>query len=314
METFQDELDLLAAEVPLAQLNTGAPWSQIAVLARDNKSIAAIHDALVAAEVPVEVVGLSGLLHMPEVIEVVSTLEVIRDLTANPALLTLLAGPRWAIGARDLALLGRRARMLARADGGSAGGERAETPGLAVRASLLEAVSGVDPADLASLGEALESSPGELPYSPQARERFRLLARELEGLRRHVGEPLLDLVRRVVDVTGLEVELASSTSRVASARRDNLATFLDAVSAFAGVDADASLTGLLAYLRAEDEYGQGLSLALPTQADSVKLLTVHRAKGLEWDVVFVPALAEGSSRWPRRRPSGRCHRTSFPRR
>ncbi|MEJ7629972.1 MAG: ATP-dependent helicase, partial [Nocardioidaceae bacterium] len=98
LETYQDELDFLAAEVRRAGAERAVSWSEIAVLARDNASIADIHDRLVASGVPVEVVGLSGLLHMPEVIEVVSTLQVLSDVTANPALLTLLAGPRWAIG------------------------------------------------------------------------------------------------------------------------------------------------------------------------------------------------------------------------
>ncbi|MDQ4086272.1 MAG: PD-(D/E)XK nuclease family protein, partial [Actinomycetota bacterium] len=49
---------------------------------------------------------------------------------------------------------------------------------------------------------------------------------------------------------------------------------------------------LLAYLRAEDAYAQGLPVASPTDANSVKLMTVHKAKGLEWDVVFVPELTE----------------------
>ena len=37
--------------------------------------------------------------------EVVSTLSLLHDLTANADLLNLLTGPRWAIGPRDLALL-----------------------------------------------------------------------------------------------------------------------------------------------------------------------------------------------------------------
>ncbi|MBA2444351.1 MAG: ATP-dependent helicase [Nocardioidaceae bacterium] len=283
LETFGDELAWLAREVPRAHQEMRLPkWSEIGILVRDNKTAYAVHDALVAADVPVEVVGLSGLLTMPEVVEVIATLEILHDVTANAALLRLLTGPRWRIGARDLALLGRRARMLAHPDG-EAGDSMAD--------ALAEAVAGVDPADVVSLLEAMQS-PGAAAFSAEARDRFSLLSSELRELQRHIGEPLLDLVRRVIDTIGIDIELASSNSRVAESRRGNLSTFLDAVSAFAGTDKEASLPGLLAYLQAEEEYGQGLSLALPTEANSVKLLTVHKAKGLEWDVVFVPGLTK----------------------
>lgn len=283
VETFADELRWLAEEVPRAHREMRVPrWSQVGVLVRDNKTAAAVHDALVSADVPVEVVGLSGLLTMPEIVEVIATLEILHDVPANAALLRLLTGPRWRVGARDLALLGKRARMIA-----SVGHGAAES----MADALAEAVAGVDPADIVSLLEAVQS-PGGLLFSAEARERFALLSHELRELQRYVGEPLLDLVRRVIDTIGIDVELAASNSRIAESRRGSLSTFLDAVSTFAGTDRDASLPGLLAYLQAEEEYGQGLSLALPTEANSVKLLTVHKAKGLEWDVVFVPGLTK----------------------
>ena len=75
-----------------------------------------------------------------------------------------------------------------------------------------------------------------------------------------------------------------------SGRRDHLAAFLDAVGNFVSTESDGSLDGLLAYLAAEEEYAAGLDLAVPSEADSVKLLTTHRSKGLEWPVVFVPTL------------------------
>ncbi|MDX6317395.1 MAG: ATP-dependent helicase UvrD/PcrA, partial [Nocardioidaceae bacterium] len=302
LETFFDELDFLSTEVPQAHRSMARPrWSSIGVLVRDNTMAGAVHEALTAVGVPVEVVGLSGLLTTPEVAEVVATLDVLHDVTANASLLALLSGPRWAVGVRDLALLGRRARRLAGSDD-LASIDTGDAPDVA--AELDRAVAGVDSADVVSLLEALDN-PGGAAYSDEARARFAELSAELRDLRRYVGEPLLDLVRRVIDVTGIDVELASSGSAVAAARRDNLASFLDAVAAFAGIDNDASLPGLLAYFEAEEEYGQGLSLALPTEADSVKLLTVHRAKGLEWDVVFLPGVcakvfppSRGRGRWP----------------
>ena len=76
-------------------------------------------------------------------------------------------------------------------------------------------------------------------------------------------------------------------------RRDQLGAFFDAVAGYVDVDGDASLAGLLAYLQAELDTGPGLEQAVPSDREAVKLLTVHRAKGLEWEVVFLPALMKG---------------------
>lgn len=282
-ETYDDELAWLAAEVQRVH-GAGTDWREIGVLTRDNAQAAAVFDVLATQEIPVEIVGLKGLLRLPEVAEVVATLQLISDVTANAALLTLLAGPRWAIGPRDLALLGARSRELA---GLAAGGESFH----GVHEQLAAAVEGADPTEIPSLCDALED-PGELDYSAEARERFSLLAGELRALRRAAGEPILDVVRRIVDVTGIDVELASSVSPAAASRRENLDLFVQAVADFQAVDGQVTLPALLAWLEAEDEFGQGLDVATPSEADSVKLLTVHRAKGLEWDVVFLVGVSE----------------------
>ncbi len=291
LETYDDELAFLAREVTQAHAAMPVPrWSEIGVLTRDNDHAGDVYDVLTLAGVPVEIVGLKGLLRLPEVAEVVATLELLHDLTANASLLTLLVGPRWAIGPRDLALLGRRASRLAR----QSGADQAEAD-LSIDEELAAAVEGSDPADLTSLSDAVDD-PGGDDYSAEARERFALLSGELRTLRGHVGEPLLDLVRRIIDTMGIDIELASSVNPTAQSRRENLDLFVKAVADFQAIDGDVSLAALLAYLTAEDEYGNGLDAATPTEADSVKLLTVHRAKGLEWDVVFLVGVCD--SRFP----------------
>jgi DNA helicase-2/ATP-dependent DNA helicase PcrA len=238
----------------------------------------------------VEIVGLSGLVRLPEVAEVVATLTLLHDVTANSSMLTLLTGPRWAIGPRDLRLLALRAAEVA--------GVRTRAEAATVADQLLQIADGIDASELPALSDALES-PGEAAYSAEALDRFALLATELRRLRTHVGDPLLDLVRRIIDTTGVDVELASATSPAAAARRDNLDLFVKAVAEFQSVDGDVTLPALLAYLTAEDDQGNGLDVATPTAADSVKLLTVHRAKGLEWSSVF--CVGVGETRFPSNR-------------
>ena len=288
-ERAADELRWLAGSVHRVH-DAGTPWAEIGVLCRDNAHAAEVYDALTEGDIPVEIVGLSGLIRLPEVAEVVATLSLLHDVTANTAVLTLLTGPRWAIGPRDLRLLAERAAEI--------GGGRDRSEADSIAQQLLRIADGIDPSELPALSDALED-PGEAPYSSEARERFGLLAAELRRLRAHVGDPLLDVVRRVIDTTGVDVELASATAVSAAARRDNLDLFVKAVAEFQSVDGDVTLPALLAYLTAEDDEGNGLDIATPTAADSVKLLTVHRAKGLEWSSVF--CVGVGETRFPSNR-------------
>ncbi|MGH3498960.1 MAG: ATP-dependent helicase [Nocardioidaceae bacterium] len=288
-ETVVDEIDWLADQVVAAhathlRADPAASWSDIAILIRDGKERGALSTALRARDVPVEALGLPGLLSQPEVGEVLATLRVIHDLTDNPALLRLLTGPRWRIGVRDLARLGERARGLVAVDAWRSAEGLSDT--------LEAAVSGIDPADITSLCDALDD-PGRLAYSFQARQRFAALSAELRGLRRHVGEPLSELVRRVIDVLGIDVELAAMPGPAAEQAQDNLALLIDAVADYSAGDDFASLPGLLAYLDAETRYNAGMKVAEPRAANAVKLLTIHTAKGLEWRTVFLPFWSDG---------------------
>ena len=301
LRTHAEELEWLADT--LAHLvRTGTPPGEIAVLCRGAADFAEIQAALVARDLPVEVVGLSGLLDLPEVADLVATCEVLADPTANAALVRLLTGPRWRIGPRDLALLGRRARLLV---------ERHRRPPDAadLDARLAAAVADTDPAETVSLADALDTflDPAEpddaLPFSPEARVRFARLAAELRELRRTLGDPLMDVLHRVLSTTGLEVELAASPQALAARRRETLGAFLDVAAGFTSLDEEATLPAFLGFLRTAARYEKGLDSSLPGGSDAVKVLTVHKAKGLEWDVVALPGLVRGQFPSEQPRPS-----------
>jgi DNA helicase II / ATP-dependent DNA helicase PcrA len=309
LETVADEARWVAEQVaallrcPAGVAPDGGPWpgfriqpSDVAVLCRKRSQFPFLRAAIEAKGIPVEVVGLGGLLTVPEVADIVATLRVLHDPAASGSLARLLTGPRWRIGPRDLVALGRRARELAREPreqdkpgggepGGSPGDVRYDDP-------LAQAVTDLT-ADPGSLVEALDDLGDPRAYSAPAHRRFSALAAELRGLRAHVSRPLPDLVGEVERVLGLDIEVAAQPWRDPAAARADLDAFADAAAVFAADDEEPTLGAFLAYLTAAEAEEFGLESGQPSGANAVTLTTVHAAKGLQWAAVVVPGLAAG---------------------
>ncbi len=259
-----------------------------AILVRRNADAAPIAAALRARGVPVEVVGLAGLLSVPEVADLVAMLRLVADPTAGAAAMRVLTGPRWRLGASDVAAL------LAAGDHSLDGGQAARSGETAERIAEAAALQ----ADSAGLADALADPGPASAYSAQGYRRIAALAEELSMLRGHLGHPLPDLVAEVRRLLGVDCEVRAASPGNGWTGTEQLDAFADVVNGYAerssATDSLASVVGLLAYLDAAAVVENGLAPAQVVVAQNrVQVLTVHAAKGLEWQVVAVPHLSGG---------------------
>ena len=120
--------------------------------------------------------------------------------------------------------------------------------------------------------------------------------------RRPVGEFLGEVIRRIGILDELD---ADPDRRHGLGARRNLAAFLDEVHAFEPVEGELTLRAFLDHIEAVERLDkQEWAPVQPSDADSVKVMTIHVAKGLEFDHVFVPGLRARAAAEPRR-----CRRT-----
>lgn len=266
-----DEADAIARWV--AERWAPGTGSTAAVLCRARKQFPALLAAMRARGIPATVVGLSGLLSTPEVVDLRCALEVAHDASRGDALMRLLTNDR--VGLADLSVLAEWARQLS--------GE-ADTAG--ETASIVEAVDSPPPPGWRTRdGHALSAA---------ARERVTRLRRNLRHIRSLLSHPLPDLVTAAERALGLDIEVASRPGVDPIAARANLDAFQGHAASFAAGSASPTLGAFLAWLRAAEENERGLDMAqVDVSTDVVQILTVHAAKGLEWDVVAVAGLSEG---------------------
>lgn len=258
-----------------------------AVLCRKRSQFDAVVEALESAGLPFEVVGLGGLLHTPEVADLVALLHVVQDPTRGDRLMRLLTGPSCRLGAADLDGLGAWARhrqRTARAEGD----RRADlSPDSSEDASIVEALDDLPP-------EGWVGADGER-VGPVALRRLRGLADTVRRLRALTGLGLPELTSEAEVALGLDLEVLARPEYTPGAARAHLDAFADVAATFAASAERATLGGFLAWLEAAVAEERGLDLGwVEARPDAVQVMTVHAAKGLEWDVVAVPGLVESS--------------------
>jgi DNA helicase-2/ATP-dependent DNA helicase PcrA len=261
--------------------------SSFAVLVRKRSQIPEIELALRQANIPVEVLGVGGLIHVAEVADVITLLQVVTNPEAGASLMRHLSGPRINLGAADIAGLGRFSRARAAASQMTSKGLIAK---IAAGNPLREEA---DDQFLGSLIDALDeiATADESDFSTVGFSRLKNFAKDLRRLRSRSGGPLTDVISEIENYLNLDVEvmLRDGTQN----GRRHLDRFMDEVSKFARTG--GTITDFLSWLDVAVSEEAGLKSGAPeVRRDVVQILTIHNAKGAEWDVVAVPGLAKGN--------------------
>ncbi|EAP99981.1 putative DNA helicase [Janibacter sp. HTCC2649] len=270
-----------------------------AVLCRKRAEFATVTAALEEHGIPHEVVGLGGLLLTPEVEDVVALLHVVQDPARGDHLVRLLSGPMMRLGIADLDALAAWSRVQQRLRGGAvARHEKDLAPDAANAPSIIEALDSLPPRGwVGDEGERL---------SDVARDRLAGLAATVRRMRGLTFLPLADLVLEAEKALGLDIEVLSRPEYTPAAARAHLDAFGDVAAQFSQSADRATLGGFLDWIKAAIDEERGLDRGYADATpDAVQVMTIHAAKGLEWDVVAVPALVESTF------PAHNLHSPSF---
>jgi DNA helicase-2/ATP-dependent DNA helicase PcrA len=213
----------------------------------------------------------------------------------------LLTGPQVQLGPRDLVALGSWSRELHRRRT-QRPDRRADAAGTPAPGAHPQAVVIADVVDESSLVEALDDLPGPdwadadgRSLSPVARQRLQQLAGTVRGLRGRTSLSLPELVVETERALLLDVEVASRPGVRPAVARAHLDALAQVAGDFAATADHPTLGAFLAWLDAAAERERGLEPGeVEVDPDAVQLMTVHAAKGLEWDVVAVPGMVEGT--------------------
>ncbi|RJF43313.1 ATP-dependent helicase [Actinomyces sp. 2119] len=271
------------------------PQAQLAVLARVRSAFPVIAEALEARGVPYQVVGLGGMLTLPEVADMRSVITVAADPERGDRLMRLLTGA--GLGAGDLRALADSARFLARGGRGTppdrgpghAGGEPGEgarSPGSQpLLAEALEAV-----ARRADAEGVVVPPPGMTPAGAQACDR---VARAVRRVRAALSLPLPEVVEAAERALDLDIEVAARVANPLGARAVD--AFRAAALSYVEDTQAPTVAGFLQWLDVAQEEEDGLEAPqTDPQPGAVQVLTIHASKGLEWDCVAVVGMSEGT--------------------
>ena len=255
-----------------------------AVLVRSRKYISEIEQALRSKNIPVEVVGLGGLIHVTEIADILALLRTLTFPDNGSALMRLLAGPRVALGPKDLAVLGKFARSLV----ANYDQSLSRTVGKIMESSNAEVMEAEDFA-IGSAIEALEvfDKAPRANFSEIGYERLLKFSKELRELRRYLTGSITDAIMEAERFLFLDTEVMVRDGFAQG--RKHLDAFLDEAGKFQRNG--GTISTFLEWLKIADSEEGGLKpVSVAANKHAVQILTIHAAKGSEWDFVSVPGL------------------------
>lgn len=259
----RDEAQYCVQEIREA-MGRGVKKHEMAILYRSNAQSRVIEQALVASGIPYRVYGGLRFFDRAEIKHALAYLRLIENPKDDTAFLRVVNFPMRGIGAKSMETLQQKA--------------------LAANVSLYEAA------------QALEGAAGT---------KLRAFTEMIDAMRfEYSCLPLPEMIAAVVERSGLSEHYKKE--REGQERLENLEELQNAAQAYLkeeGISIDArsdeveadgaedemtSLAGFLSHaaLEAGDNQAQ-------KGDDAVQLMTVHAAKGLEFDVVFITGLEEG---------------------
>ncbi|HEX7399288.1 MAG TPA: ATP-dependent DNA helicase [Candidatus Limnocylindrales bacterium] len=274
--TGTDEADWVASDIE-RRIRAGAAPRDHAVLVRANADADAILRSLNVAGIAWRFSGVSGLYSRAEVRLLLAFLRAIADPHSSVDVFALAASELYGFPGDDLAAITNRARRTNR--------------------SLRETL------------EELERQPGLLRLLPETRTSLARLIADLRRYselanRRPAGEVLYEFLKE----SGSLRRLAEARTPAADEALGNVARFFEIIRAQSDLLADDRAVFLAPHLETLIEAGDDPATAdLDPDADAVAVVTIHKAKGLEWPVVYLVGLVDG--RFPAR---GRREQLAVP--
>lgn len=259
-DTDRSEAEWITTTMAAAH-ETGTPWSDVAVLCRKRTQFTPIIESLTARGIPFSVASMGQLLAVPEVADILVWMEIIDNSHNDVALLRIWFGGRFRIGMTSVAALR---------------GWCKQGQGLTLFDAALNHTE----------------VPGLTPEASDRIETFLALHQKLVSDSQVSTVP--GIVEAVIDALGFWDEVAALDSGSRLTARLNLGRFTDLARRWRPIEGPPTLEKFLRYLAALDKSGRADELAavVPAQSDTVSIMTVHAAKGLEWGQVYIPAVAD----------------------
>ncbi len=235
-------------------INEGYSYSDIAILYRTNAQSRPFEEALMKSLIDYKVVGGLKFYDRKEIKDLVSYLKVIVNPKDDVALKRIINEPKRGIGNKSVEQLSKIATDN--------------------NISILDLIRSHEYSVL--LTDRLKNLSNKF-YNP--------LSEIFENIDKYT---ITDLINEVLDKSGYLKSLESSYSVEDRARIDNLNEFISAASEYEENNPDDTI----------DDYLENLSLISDMEKtedknNSILLMTMHSAKGLEFPVVFVVGMDEG---------------------